>query len=131
MGNKWATTEVGMKGSLQELGDGHWRLRVFAGREAGKVRQVSRNFKGTKRQAESALAKLVADVERQQVAIGCAGTLGELIERWLDDIAPHRSAYTMREYRRVFTNAIKPVLGGLRIDKLSGAALGRLLPEAP
>ena len=27
-----------MKGSLQELGDGHWRLRVFAGREAGKVR---------------------------------------------------------------------------------------------
>lgn len=112
-----------MKGSLQELGDGHWRLRVFAGREAGKVRQVSRNFKGTKRQAESALAKLVADVERQQVAVGYAGTLGELIERWLDDISPHRSAYTIREYRRVFTNTIKPALGGLRIDKLNGRHL--------
>jgi hypothetical protein len=87
---------VGMKGSLQELGDGHWRLRVFPGREGGKVRQVSRNFKGTKRQAESALATLVADVERQQVAIGYAGTLGELIERWLDDIAAHRSAYTKK-----------------------------------
>ena len=29
-----------MKGSLQELGDGHWRLRVFAGREAGKRTRV-------------------------------------------------------------------------------------------
>ena len=112
-----------MKGSLQELGDGHWRLRAFAGREAGKVRQVSRNFKGTKRQAESALAKLVADVERQQVAIGHVGTLAELIERWLDDIAPHRSAYTIREYRRVVTNTIKPAIGGLRIDKLTGRHL--------
>lgn len=119
-----------MKGSLQELGDGHWRLRVFPGREGGKVRQVSRNFKGTKRQAESALAKLVADVERQQVAIGYAGTLGELIERWLDDIAAHRSAYTIREYRRVFTNAIKPALGGLRIDKLSGRLMRSKLPRS-
>jgi hypothetical protein len=65
VGNKWATAEVGMKGSLQELGDGHWRLRVFAGREGGKVRQVSRNFKGIKRQAESALAKLAPTSARR------------------------------------------------------------------
>jgi integrase len=109
-----------VKGSLQELGDGHWRLRVFAGREAGKVRQVSRNFKGTKRQAESALAKLVADVERQQVATIKVGTLGELVDQWLDDIDPHRSAYTMREYRRIVTKTIKPALGGMRIDKITG-----------
>ncbi len=119
-----------MKGSLQGLGDEHWRLRVFAGREAGKVRQVSRNFKGTKRQAESALAKLVADVERQQVAIGYAGTLGELIERWLDDIAPHRS-YTIREYRRVFTKCDQTCPRWTTHRQAQRAALGRLLPEAP
>ena len=112
-----------MKGSLQELGEGRWRLRVFAGREDGKLRQVSRNFKGTKRQAESALAKLVADVERQQVAIGPVGTLGELVDRWLEDIAPHRSAYTVREYRRIVTKTIKPAIGGLRIDKITGRHL--------
>ncbi|MGH9105088.1 MAG: tyrosine-type recombinase/integrase [Acidimicrobiales bacterium] len=112
-----------MKGSLQELSEGHWRLRVFAGREAGKVRQVSRNFKGTKRQAESALAKLVADVERQQVATGRVGTLGELVDQWLEDMAPHRSSYTMREYRRIVAKAIKPALGGVRIDKINGRHL--------
>jgi hypothetical protein len=112
-----------MKGSLQELGEGHWRLRVFVGREAGRVRQVSRNFRGTKRQAESALAMLVADVERQQVAIGKVGTLGELIDQWIEDVAPHRSAYTVREYRRITARAIKPALGNLRIDKLTGRHL--------
>jgi integrase len=112
-----------MKGSVQKLGEGHWRLRVFAGREHGKVRQVSRNFKGTKRQAESALAKLVADVERQQVATTKVGTLGELVDQWLDDIDPHRSAYTMREYRRIVTKTIKPALGGMRIDKVTGRHL--------
>jgi len=65
-----------VKGSLQELGQGHWRLRVFAGRENGKVRHVSRNLNGTKRQAQTALAQLVADVERQQVGTAKAGTLG-------------------------------------------------------
>ena len=112
-----------MKGSLQELGDGHWRLRVFVGREAGKVRQVSRNFRGTKRQANSALAKLVADVERQQVATGKVCTLAELIDQWLEDIAPHRSPYTVREYRRITAKTIKPALGDMRIDKISGQQL--------
>jgi hypothetical protein len=55
----------GHQASLQELGYGHWRLRVFAGREAGRVRRVSRDFKGTKRQPESALAKLATEVSLQ------------------------------------------------------------------
>ncbi len=65
-----------MEGSPQELGDRQWRLRVFAGRENGKVRHVSRNLSGTKRQAQTALSQLVADVERQQIGTAKAGTLG-------------------------------------------------------
>jgi len=38
---------VGMKGTLEEVGEGRWRLRVFLGREAGKVRHVNRNFSAT------------------------------------------------------------------------------------
>lgn len=112
-----------MKGSMREVGEGHWRLRVFVGREDGKVRHVSRNFAGTKRQAHSELAKLVADVERQEVATGHMVTLGELIDRWLDDIAPHRSSYTVQEYRRLIVKTIKPALGNLRLDRLTGKQL--------
>ena len=43
-----------MRGSMHEVGEGHWRLRVFAGRENGKARHISRYFRGTKRQAQGA-----------------------------------------------------------------------------
>jgi integrase len=108
-----------MKGTLQGAGEGRWRLRVFVGREGGKVRHVNRNFNGNKRQAQGALAKLVADIERQQVATRLAGTLGELIDDWLDDISPRRSAYTIQEYRRIVSKTIKPALGRTRVDRLT------------
>jgi len=115
-----------MKGSLQELGDRQWRLRVFAGRQNGKVRHVSRNFNGTKRQAQTALAQLVSDVERQQIGTAKVGTLGEMIDRWLNDIGPHRSTYTMQEYRRLVAKTIEPALGKMWVDKITGRDLDGL-----
>jgi hypothetical protein len=71
-----------VKGNLTELGERHWRLRVFVGRnDTGRIKQVSRNFKSSKRQAESALAKLIADIERRQVATKHVGSLGDLLNR--------------------------------------------------
>jgi integrase len=108
-----------VRGSMHEVGEDHWRLRVFAGRENGKVRHVSRYFRGSKRRAEGALAKLVTEVEQQQVTSAGAGTLGELLDRWLDHITPNRAAYTIDEYRRLINKTIKPALGKVRLDRLS------------
>ncbi len=112
-----------MRGTLEELGGDRWRLRVFAGREAGKVRHVNHNFRGTKRQAQTALAKLVTEVEQQEITAAGAGQLGELLDRWLEYIGPHRAAYTMDEYRRLVEKTIKPALGKVRLDKLTGRQL--------
>jgi site-specific recombinase XerC len=49
--------------------------------------------------------------------------LGELIDRWLDDIAPHRASYTVQEYRRLIVKTIKPALGNTRLDRLTGRQL--------
>ncbi len=52
---------------MLERTPGTWRLRVFTGRDgAGRLVQVTRTFKGSKRQAQSALAKFVSDVESGQ-----------------------------------------------------------------
>ena len=105
-----------MRGSLEQLGPDRRRLRVFAGREGtGKPRLVRRNVRGTKRQATNALAKLVADVERGQIADGHPGSVADLLDRWLSEIAPLRSAYTMREHRRSVARDIKPATGALRL----------------
>jgi hypothetical protein len=44
--------------------------------------------------------------------ISHVGTLGELIERWLEAITPERSAYTIRGCRRLVKRAIGPALMG-------------------
>ncbi|MGD0808300.1 MAG: tyrosine-type recombinase/integrase [Acidimicrobiales bacterium] len=109
-----------MKGNLTELGEGHWRLRVFVGRDdTGRIKQVSRNFKGSKRQADSALAKLIADIERRQVATKHVGSLGDLLDRWLEATASDRSVYTVHEYTRMINRNIKPDLGEIKLDRLT------------
>jgi hypothetical protein len=109
-----------MKGTLEEVGEGRWRL---VGREAGKVRHVNRSFGGTKRQAQSALAKLVTEVEQQEVTAAGAGKVGELLDRWLEYISPQRAPYTVYEYTRLIEKTIKPALGNVRVDRLTGRQL--------
>lgn len=114
-----------MRGSLYELGGkgtGKWRLRVFTGRENGKPRFVSRNFEGTPEEAETERRKLVADVQRGQKKKH-AGSVGELLDEWIEDIEPTRSAYTLREHRRSIEKTIKPSLGSVRLDRLTAKHL--------
>jgi hypothetical protein len=104
-------------------GSGKWRLRVFLGRDANRKGQwVSRNFTGGKRAAQTALNKLIADVERGQVK-SHAGSVGELLDRWLDDTEPHRSKYTMKSHRRCVEKDIKPAIGSIRLDRLTARQL--------
>jgi integrase len=119
-----------MRGSLSEWGgpgSGKWKLRVYAGRDSrNRPTYLSRNFTGTRRQAESALSKLVVDVERRQVTTNHGGSVGDLLARWLADIEPTRSLWTMREHRRSVERNILPVIGSLRLDRLTARHLDDL-----
>jgi integrase len=112
-----------MRGVVEARGNDKWRVRVFAGREGGKVRWVSRTIDGTKRQAQVALAKLVTEVEAGQATRSHPTSVAEQLDRWLTDIAPARSAYTVREHRRCIEHDIKPALGSVRLDKLTARQL--------
>ena len=84
-----------MKNNLSNLGEGRWRLRVFVGRDdGGRIKLLSRN----QARGPTALAKLVADIERGQVSTSHARSLGELLERWLEVPVTDRSGFTLREY---------------------------------
>jgi integrase len=122
--------ERNMRGSLTEWGgpgSGKWKLRVYAGRDTrNRPTYLSRNLTGTRRQAESALSKLVADVERRQVTTNHGGSVGDLLACWLADIEPTRSLCTMREHRRSIERNILPVIGSLRLDRLTARHLDDL-----
>ncbi len=88
---------------MRERGAGRWQLRAYEGVDdiTGKTRYRTRSFKGNKRQAQSALAALVAEVESGVVAPK-AITVGELLEAWLTHIEHlGRSPTTLYGYRRL------------------------------
>ena len=74
-----------MKGSMREKRPGYWELRAFAGADplTGQKRYRTRTFRGTKRQASSALAVLVTEVDGGVVEPKKC-TVAELLDAWLD-----------------------------------------------
>lgn len=78
-----------MAGSMRQRGTESWELRVHVGRdpETGKKQYATKTVRGSRREAERALARLVADVEDGAVAVR-AGTVAELCERWFSQVEP-------------------------------------------
>jgi integrase len=87
------------------------------------VRWISRSVEGTKRQAQVALARLVTEVEAGQATKSHPTSVAEQLDRWLADIEPTRSAYTVKEHRRCIEHDIKPALGAVRLEKLTARHL--------
>lgn len=115
-----------MKGTKDERSPGVWRLRVFIGLDpvTGNPRQVSRTFRGTGREADTAMAKFLAEVASGKAAGGGSTTVGEFLDQWLEHIKPHRSPTTIRGYRFKIAR-IKKRVGSVRLDKLTAQHLDR------
>jgi integrase len=106
--------------------EGYWELTVEAPRDptTGQRRRVTRGYRGTKREAERALSKLVSEVDAGRQTQK-RGTLGDLLEQWLDQAKDRLSPTTVREYRRLVDKRILPALGNKALHKLSPVDLDR------
>jgi hypothetical protein len=109
-----------MAGSIRQRGRGTWELRVYIGLDpdSGRRRYATRTVHGTRRAATAALAELVEDAECSRVR---AGTVGELLERWMAAASPAWSASTVRETRSLMRCHLLPHLGHIHVTKLTAA----------
>ncbi len=75
-----------MKGTLRERSKGVYELRVYVGRDpvTKRPRQISRTFHGGKRDANTALAKMVAEASEGKMG-GTNATVAKLLDAWLAD----------------------------------------------
>ena len=74
---------------------------------SGLARQLSRTMPGTKREAQRALAAMVAEVAAGKVSSSTM-TFAELLQRWLDHAEEQLAATTVREYRRMVATTLEP-----------------------
>ena len=106
---------------MTERGAGAWRLRVLTGYTPdGKPVQRSKTVYGNRRQAQTELAKFVAEAEAGQVAASGATTLGRyLVEQYLPQVKANLSPETYRNHSSRINGRIARDLGHVRLDKLT------------
>ncbi len=115
-------------GTMRERTPGTWELVVSAGLDpaTGRYRRVIRRIKTTsKREAKAALAELETAVAVGRVSSDDP-TLGQLLERWLEHITGlGRADTTLYHYRQYVDREIGPVLGSIRLSKLTALDIDR------
>jgi integrase len=112
-----------MRGTKVEKRPGVWHLRVYDRRSD---RQVRRTVRGTERQADTALARFVMEVEDDEFTAGNATlTVGDYLERWLDHIRPTRQPGTVRSYE-LRARRLTAEIGKVKLAKLTTHQVDRL-----
>jgi integrase len=114
-----------MRGHLRKRGDS-WELRAYAGVDPVTDRQkyVTRTFRGAKRDAEEALARLVIEVAGGGMSAQDT-TVGDLLRQWFALAESDLSPSTARGYEWIATKYILPALAKVPLSKLKTAQLDR------
>jgi integrase len=115
-----------MRGHLRKRGS-TWQLIVEGARDplTGRRRQISRSLRGTKREAEAALAQLLVEVGSGGGLAATRATFGELLDRWIELSSPDWSPSTVQVNRAFVETYIRPALGRRPLRRITVAELDR------
>lgn len=120
LARKRATGAVKRSGTLRDLGDGRWQLRGELPKSLnGRRRRYTRNFHGTKREAERALAQLLKEIETQTV-LERPVTVNDLLDRWLsEEVEPTVRHATYLDYQRKANTYVRPLIGDVKLTQFT------------
>ena len=108
-----------MKGHLRERSPGHWAIIIEMRDSAtGRRKRKWHSFAGTKRQAQVECARLVSEVKVGTYVEPSKTTLGQFLDRWLDDVRTRVSPKTHERYTQICQKNIAPLLGAIPLAKL-------------
>jgi integrase len=107
-----------MPGSLRQRGPSSWQLRVYLGVDAdtGKERWAAKSVHGSRRHATARLREFVEEAGYARLR---AGTVADLLDRWLAHASSGWSTSTLRQNRSIIECHLKPLLGPLTVNKLT------------
>jgi integrase len=113
-----------VKGHIQQRGARTWRLKFDVGRDPSTGKRITRfvTFHGTKREAQSELARLIAAVKSGDFIEASRLTIADYLRAWVKvaetaSISPK----TAERYRELIERQIIPFIGATRLQKLKAA----------
>lgn len=119
-----------MKGHIIERSPGKWAIVLDVPNE-GKRRRKWHTFHGTKRQAETECARLIAELAGGNYVEPAKTTLREYFVQWLKHEKGNVSPKTLQRYEELLLKNVAPIIGGITLNKLSAASIdlawGKLL----
>ena len=121
-----------MKGHIRRRGKKSWAVILDLGRDAiGKRKQKWHTVRGTKKDAEAVLARLVHELGTGEYVEPSKMLVREYLERWLKDYAGQSvSPKTLERYRQIIDGNITPAIGGYGLSKLKPLHIQSFYTEA-
>ena len=108
-----------MRGHVQQRGAGTWRIKAYIGRdEGGRKRYLQQTVKGTRRDAERELSRLIVEVDEGRHAAAAPMKFDELLDRWLAVKEPNIEPSTIKNYRWLSSTYVRPALGPQKLASI-------------
>ena len=117
-------------GSVYQRKDGKWVGEATVGLRADGGRDRRYVYADTREEAQAALRKLLHERDKGLLADPGKQTVGQFLTAWLEDVVkPSVRPNTYLSYAGVVNKHINPVLGKIRLAKLSPQHLQRFYRE--
>ena len=121
-----------MVGHIRKRGKRSWALVIDLGRDAnGRRRQKWITVRGTKRDAERELARVITELDTGAFVEPSKLSVRDYLERWLSDHAHSRVApKTFERYQQIVRSHIEPELGAYKLAQLKPLHIQGLYTKA-
>jgi integrase len=106
-----------MRGSIKKRGASSWRLIFDAPSVNGKRKQRTVTVRGTFKDAQKELTRLLGAADSGTLADPSKATVADYLRQWLDS-ALDRSPKTLERYRELAERQVIPHLGSVALQKL-------------
>ncbi len=119
-----------VRGTVEKRGSSY-SIRFDMGRDPATGRRKQKRISGfkTRKEAEAALAKLIAEHEQGVLTLPTKMTLGEFLHRWFELKKEHLAFTTARQYEGMIRHHILPALGHIPLARLTPLKIQEFLHE--
>src|SRR5262245_42636341 len=116
------------RGHVQSRSPGSYRLRYSLGRDpvTGKRRTATATVRGTRKDAERELTRLLRTADTGEHVDPNRTTVGKWLELWLNTIRSEVSSKTFESYTEIVRCYLKPAFGSTRLDKLTPSQIQKV-----